>query len=67
LDSLSNDVDGGGGIDGLKAQPSDQNHTTKFNTMLVAHINIVQSTGLEGRSIKSSCIKKTLSYLCAQE
>lgn len=66
LDSLGNDVDGGGGMDGLKAQPGDQNHTARFDTVLVAHTDIAQSTGLEGRSIKSS-LRKTSSYLCVQE
>ena len=67
LDSLGNDVDGGGGMDGLKAQPDgDQNHTARFDTVLVAHTDIAQSTGLEGRSIRFS-LRKMLSYLCVQE
>jgi len=66
LDSLGNGVDGEGGMDALKAQPGDQNHTARFDTVLVAHTDIAQSTGLEGRSIRFS-LRKMLSYLCVQE
>ena len=52
LDSLGNGVDGEGGMDALKAQPGDQNHTARFDTVLVAHTDIAQSTGLEGTSGK---------------
>ena len=47
LDVLKNDVDGEEGIDAVKAKPGRAGEA-RFNTVLVAHQDLAETTGLQG-------------------
>jgi len=49
LDALGNDIDGEGNMDALKAQPGNDTRPGRFDTVLVSHTNIAESTGMQGK------------------
>jgi hypothetical protein len=47
--TLGNDIDGDGNMDALKAQPGNDTCPGRFDTVLVSHTNIAESTGMQGK------------------
>ena len=57
LDILGNDVDGEDGVDALKAKPGRVGEA-RFDTVLVAHADVAETTGLEGM-LHTACSTRT--------